>query len=207
MPLALRIPDRPPASWWDEESFLYGMRAALSPALLAYVQEVLLGRFKIEPKGKRLLDLGCGGGWLAEEMRRIGFRTTGLDASAEAIAAATRHAEESALGIDYHLARGEDIPFADDAFDVVLLCGVLEQVAEIDAVLAEVARVLKKGGVLLFSDFNRTERSRAMVSLLERRDWTRAAPPGTFDWPLFVDPEGLRQALHRRGVERREIVG
>ncbi|HEY8292851.1 MAG TPA: methyltransferase domain-containing protein, partial [Thermomicrobiales bacterium] len=136
MPVDNALYDTEP--WRDENRFLYTL-AALTPARFGYLRAVLVNRLRIDPRGKRTLDVGCGGGFLAEEFAKLGCTVTGIDPSAPTIAQAAAHAEETGLAITYRVASGEAIPFADATFDIVYCCDVLEHVDNLDRVIAETA--------------------------------------------------------------------
>src|SRR4029077_14954625 len=139
--------------------------------------------------GSHALDVGCGGGLMAEGGTRLGFRGVGIDPSAGSIATAEAHARASGLEIEYHVGRGEELPFSDGSFDLVYCCDVLEHVAEPERLIAEASPVLRAGGVYLFDTINRTIPSRlVMIKLFQ--DWgpTRFMPPKLHDWRSFIKP-------------------
>src|SRR5215216_2632659 len=133
-------------SWWDEDGLLQALRA-LNPTRFSYMRRILVEELRLNPVGLKTLDIGCGGGILAEEFARLGCAVTGLDLSEPTLKAARLHAQETGLSIDYRQGTAEALPFADGAFDVVYCCDVLEHVSKPDKVIAESARVLKPGGV------------------------------------------------------------
>ena len=144
------------ADWWDDRSFLHFLYTAVNPARFAY-----FGAFLKEhappttPTAGHvvtLLDVGCGGGFLAEAFSRRGYRVTGIDPSGPSLASAQAHAQLHCLdALTYVQGFGESLPFASDSFDVVCCCDVLEHVESRDAVLAEIARVLRPaGGIFLY---------------------------------------------------------
>ncbi len=152
--------------------------------------------------------MGCGGGLLAEEFARLGCQVTGVDPSAPSIATARAHARLSGLAIDYQVAAGEALPFADASFDLVYCCDVLEHVNDLEQVISETARVLAPGGVYCFDTVNRTLVSKlALIKLFQ--DWkvTSILPPNLHAWKQFIRPRELKAALLRHDLAPREIVG
>jgi 2-polyprenyl-6-hydroxyphenyl methylase / 3-demethylubiquinone-9 3-methyltransferase len=199
--------DAPGDIWWDERQPLSAIRTALNPGRLRYLRGVL-EQLGVEPPGKKALDVGCGGGLLAEELARMGFDVTGVDPSEPSLATARRHARSSGLRIEYLAGRGEDLPCADAGYGLVVCCDVLEHVADLDRVIAETARVLEPGGIYVYDTINRTLASKlVMIKLLQEWGWTRLVPPGLHDWRMFVKPSELIGLLEGHGLESRGYTG
>lgn len=194
-------------SWWDERGFLFTLKA-LNPVRFGYMRRILLEQLRLEPAGRRVLDIGCGGGLLAEEFARLGFAVSGVDPSGDSLDVARRHAGSAGLAIEYRNGTGEALPFPDAGFDVAYCCDVLEHVADVGRVIGETARVLRPGGVFLYDTFNRTFASWvAMILLLQELPWTRLMPPRLHDWRMFVRPGELQRLLERHGLTPRGLSG
>ena len=207
MPIDNAIYDQHAHLWWDENSYLSLLRTSLNPARFGYFRKVL-AQLNIDPRGKRTLDVGCGGGLLAEEFARLGCVVSGVDPSFESLAVARVHAEHSGVGIDYCLGRGESLPFVDGSFDIVYCCDVLEHVDDLDAALSESARVLKPGGLYLFDTINRTLMSwLAVIFVAQQFPLTRIFPPGTHAWQKFITLHALSISLRSHGIAAAEFVG
>jgi len=207
MPIDNTLYDRLAETWWDENKVLNILRTWVNPGRFGYSQEVLQ-RLKVDPRGKETLDVGCGGGLLAEEFARLECRVTGIDPSELSIAAARVHAEQQGLAIDYQVGFGEDMPFADESFDIVYCCDVLEHVSNLEAVTAEIARVLKPGGIFFYDTINRTWISYLItIKLLQEWKVTRVMPPNIHDWQMFIKPRELLGVMRRRGLVPQEMVG
>lgn len=202
------IYDRIPATWWDEDGFMAVLRTSVNPPRFGYFRDLLLRRLALDPGRLALLDVGCGGGLLAEQFAALGCEVTGVDLSVPTLAAAREHAARSGLEIRYLQAGGESLPFEPAKFDVVCCCDVLEHVDNVDAVVAEIARVLKPGGVFLFDTINRTLRSR-LVAIKIVQDWplTRFVPRNVHVWEKFIRPGELAASLERHGVPAGEFTG
>src|SRR3984957_16477941 len=162
--------DRLGGTWWDETSPLNVLHGSITPGRFAYFRDVLVRRFGAGAGGLRVLDIGCGGGFLAEEFAALGCRVTGVDPSPVSIEAARAHAAERGLRIDYRVGAGEELPVPDTAFDVACCCDLLEHVSEVDRVITETARVLEPGGVYLFDTVNRTRTSK-LVAIKAAQQW------------------------------------
>jgi 2-polyprenyl-6-hydroxyphenyl methylase/3-demethylubiquinone-9 3-methyltransferase len=158
--------------------------------------------------GKAVLDLGCGGGFMAEALARRRASVCGVDPSEAAIAAAQRHASASGLKVDYATGTGEAIPHADQTFDIVVCVDVLEHVTDVDRVIAEIDRVLRPGGLLLFDTINHGWLAGFVVVTLAETV-IRLIPPGTHDPAMFIPPEALSARLQSHGflVGRFEGLG
>jgi len=207
MPVDNELYDRLAATWWDPQGFLHVL-CALNPARFGYMRRVLLDEFRLTPAGRRALDVGCGGGLLAEEFARLGFAVTGVDPSARSLDAARAHAAEAGLSIEYRQASGEALPFAESSFDVVYCCDVLEHVTDLARVIAESARVLKAGGVYLYDTINRTPQSRLiLIKLFQEWGWTSFMPPRLHDWEMFIRPSELARLLEQQGLRPGRVRG
>jgi 2-polyprenyl-6-hydroxyphenyl methylase/3-demethylubiquinone-9 3-methyltransferase len=207
MPVDNTVYDRMADGWWDEGGFLHAL-AALNPARFGYMRRVLVEELRLAPVGLRVLDIGCGGGLLAEEFARLGCAVTGVDPSEESLAAARAHAASQALAIEYQCARGEALPVADASFDVAYCCDVLEHVTDLGEVIRETARVLRPGGTYLYDTINRTLQSRLIViKLLQEWSWTALMPPRLHDWNMFIRPAELRRELERHGLAPGGLTG
>ncbi len=207
MPVDNELYDRLAATWWDPQGFLHVL-CALNPARFGYMRRVLLEELHLTPAGRRALDVGCGGGLLAEEFARLGFAVTGVDPSARSLEAARAHAAKTGLGIEYRQASGEALPFADGTFDVVYCCDVLEHVGDLARVIAESARVLRAGGTYLYDTINRTPQSKLIViKLFQEWAWTSFMPPHLHDWRMFIRPGELTRLLEQQGLRPAPVRG
>jgi 2-polyprenyl-6-hydroxyphenyl methylase/3-demethylubiquinone-9 3-methyltransferase len=202
------IYDRVAATWWEEDGFMALLRTSVNPGRSAYFREVLVQRLRREPAQLDLLDVGCGGGLLAEEFARLGCRVTGIDRSLPTLEAARAHATSAGLAIDYREGSADALPFDAARFDVVSCCDVLEHVDDPAAVLAEIARVLRPGGVFLFDTINRTLRSK-LVAIKLAQDWrpTRFIPRDVHVWEKFIRPAELSAWLQAQNLWPCEFAG
>lgn len=208
MPIDNTLYDQLAATWWDENEALSSLLTLVNPARFGYFREILLERLHEDIKGKKALDVGCGGGLLAEEFARLGYDVTGIDPSEPSIAIARTHALQQHLSIDYLTGSGEHLPFADASFDIVYCCDVLEHVRDLNRVIAEIARVLKRDGIFFFDTINRTLISR-IITIYVLQEWkvTSVMPPNLHDWTMFIKPQELHTLLKRYGLAQQEITG
>lgn len=195
-------------SWWDEASLLNLLNGSVTPGRFAYFREVLARRPGTGAAGLRMLDIGCGGGFLAEEFAALGCRVTGIDPSPVSIETARAHAARRGLGIDYRVGAGEELPVPDAAFGAACCCDVLEHVADVDRVISETARVLEPGGLFLFDTVNRTLASK-LIAVKAAQQWrlTRLTDVAVHDWDMFITPAELAAVLERHGLAPGEVTG
>ncbi len=189
----LTIYDTVADRWWSDDIRRVRTLKNLVPGRLRWFDR------HTDWQGKDVLDLGCAGGFMAEALARRGANVTGIDPAAGAIAAARAHARAGGLRIGYDVGVGEALPYDAASFDAVVCVDVLEHVADLDKVLAEVARTLRPGGMFLFDTINRNPLARlATITLAE--DLLRLLPRGTHDPALFIRPAELRRALQGAGL-------
>ncbi len=178
--------------WWDPEGNFAPLHR-LNPTRLAYLRDRLGQRFdrtgdSVAPfTGLRLLDIGCGGGLVAEPMSRLGFAVTGIDAAGKSLNIAQAHALSSNLTIDYRAATAEALADSGEQFDVVLALEVIEHVTELEAFFAAIRRLVRPGGAVVISTINRTLKSLALAKI-GAEYVLRWVPRGTHDWKKFLRP-------------------
>ena len=207
MPVDNDLYDRMSDTWWDDAGCLNILQSALNPVRVPFLERQLRTRFATL-QGLRVLDVGCGGGLLAEELARLGCLVTGIDPSRGSLEAASAHARASGLDIDYVHGVAEALPADDGAFDAVVCCDVLEHVTDVSATIHEVARVLRPGGLFLYDTINRTVRSKLLVIKIFQ-EWRATAfmPPNLHEHAAFVTPAELAALLRSSGLEPGSIVG
>lgn len=194
--------------WWDDNESAATLRYFINPLRFAYFQRVIGARQAAAWSPKTVLDVGCGGGLLSEEFARAGFQVTGVDPAEESLECARGHAREGGLAITYQPGCGERIPAADETFDIVLCCDVLEHVDDLERVIREISRVLKPGGVFFYDTINRTWVSYLVVIKI-MQDWTFTAQhePRSHAWAQFVKPAELHALLASEGLTHQEDRG
>ena len=191
--------------WWDQSSFLNILETGLQPLRIRYIKKCLAKAGIVNPMS---LDIGCGGGIIAEDLARISRSTTGIDISKASLETAKQHALESGLTIDYIEAYAEELPFSDNSFDLVSCCDVLEHVNDVPKVISEISRVLRPGGVFVYDTVNRTLMSYlSVIFVAQDFPLTRFAPKHTHVWHKFIRPKELTPLLEKFGMESKEQVG
>ncbi len=190
-------------AWWDRRGPLRALHD-MNPARVGYFDEV--GVRLGDRGGLRVLDVGCGGGLVAERLAALGYRVTGVDLSEGAVDAARRHARASGVEVDYHVGSAYELPVAPASIDMVVVSDVLEHLHDLPGAVAEMSRVLRPGGVLVFDTINRTLAS-YLVAILAAERLAKIIHPGTHNWRMFVRPRELAETLARHGLRPAEIHG
>jgi 2-polyprenyl-6-hydroxyphenyl methylase / 3-demethylubiquinone-9 3-methyltransferase len=199
------------AEWWDENGKFRPLHK-IGPARLGYLRGELVRHFKRDPSSLRpfdglsILDVGCGGGLISEPLAKLGASVMGLDPAKENIEAARRHAAETGTSVTYRAARTEDLVAEEARFDAVLCLEVVEHVPDVLAFLAETAKLVRPGGLMLLSTLNRTLKSYALA-ILGAEYILRWLPVGTHQWERFVTPEELAGYCTRAGLRQPAFEG
>lgn len=197
--------------WWNPQGKFKPLHK-FNPERIRYVRDRMAAHFArdldtVEPfAGLRLLDIGCGGGLIAEPMARLGFAVTGIDASEKNVAVAKLHAARSELPITYTATTPEQLAVLPQRFDVVLALEVVEHVADVNAFLQAAGTLVAPGGALVAATLNRTLKSLAMAKI-GAEYILRWLPIGTHDWRSFVKPSELAAGLRTAGLDVEEIKG
>ena len=193
------------AEWWDLNGKFKPLHM-LNPCRLDYITQQIAGEFDHDLKtpapfkGLRILDIGCGGGLLAEPMARLGADVVGADAAAGNIPVAQIHAEQSGLDIDYRHTTAEAMAGAGELFDVVLNMEVVEHVASPIDYLRACHDLLKPGGLHICSTINRNPKS-YMMAIIGAEHIMRWLPKGTHEWSKFITPEELFDLIRTAGLD------
>jgi 2-polyprenyl-6-hydroxyphenyl methylase / 3-demethylubiquinone-9 3-methyltransferase len=197
--------------WWDANGPFKPLHR-INPTRLTYIRDQLCRRFgrdktaQASLKDLTILDIGCGGGLVAEPLARLGAKVTGIDPAPENIEAAKAHAKGVGLEIAYRAETAEAFAASGRTFDAVLLLEVVEHVPDVGAMLKAVAPLVKPGGIIIVSTLNRTLKA-YVLAIIGAELVLRWLPPGTHDWNRFVTPEELRRALKEAGLNLTDVTG
>ena len=187
--------------WWNPAGKLFSLHR-INPLRFDYFS----GKCG-ELSDKRVLDIGCGGGLLAERFAASGANVTGIDLSPVAIDAAKGHAGETGLAIDYRLASpGQLAKEGPEPFDIIVCAEVLEHVDDLNGFLRDSLSMLKEGGLFFFGTINKTFKAR-VLALFVAEDVLGMVPRGTHDYNRFIRPSVLKEILERNGVFIEELKG
>ena len=187
--------------WWDRESEFKPLHD-INPLRVSYIESQCGGL-----AGKKLLDVGCGGGILAEALAQKGAEVTAIDMAELSLKVARMHLAESGLQIDYLQTTVEE--FADERgaeFDIVTCLEMLEHVPDPASVVSAASRLLKPGGRLLLSTLNRNPKSFALA-IVGAEYLLGLLPKGTHEYRRFIKPSELAAAVRASGLQLRDISG
>lgn len=198
-------------AWWDPEGPMAGLHA-LNPVRIAYLRQRICERFGRDPERRRplsglsVLDIGCGGGLLAEPLCRLGAEVTAIDASTQAVAVAQAHAEAAGLPIAYEAVEAAELVRRGRQFDAVLAMEIVEHVAAPQAFLDDCAALLRPGGYFGAATLSRSGRAFAMA-ILAAEYLLRLVPRGTHDWRKFLRPHELARLMRNAGITLTDTAG
>jgi len=197
----LSVHDQHAMTWWSRPPYFLRMLANQVRARMVYFDKV-----EASWDGMCTLDLGCGGGYVAEALAKRGARVVGIDPWSAVLGVASVHARTERLDIHYVAGTGESLPLASGCVDRVIAVDVLEHVLDLRQVLAEIHRVLRPGGLFFFDTVNRTWAARLVaVRLVE--DVLRVMPRGMHDSEKFIRPDELKEGLEAVGFRVAPMVG
>ena len=192
--------ERLAARWWDPEGDFRPLHD-LNPVRLGFIDE------RAPLDGRAVLDVGCGGGLLAEAMHRRGARVTGIDAGEAAVAVALRHAAESGAEVRYERTTAEELAVRDPGrFDVVTCLELLEHVPDPASLVAACAALARPGGHVFFSTIHRRPKA-WLFAVVGAEHVLGLLPRGTHDYGRFLRPSELDRAARRAGLELAETAG
>ncbi len=191
------------AGWWDLEGDFAALHR-LNPLRSDFIECHSQGLH-----GKSLIDIGCGGGILCEEMARRGANVTGIDLGENPLAIATQHAAQENLDINYKKTSAEELAAEvapDKRFDIVTCLEMLEHVPDPASVVKSAAELCKPGGHLFFATINRTSKAYALM-VLGAEYVLRLVPRGTHDYEKFITPAELALWLRHSALDLENSTG
>lgn len=186
--------------WWDKNSEFKPLHA-INPLRLGYIDQ------QVGLLGKRVLDVGCGGGILTESMAQKGAVVTGIDLGEKALKVAQLHKLESGVDVDYQLISVEAMAALEPAsFDVVTCMEMLEHVPDPEAIVGACAQLVKPGGSVFFSTLNRNPKS-YLFAVIGAEYILNMLPKGTHEYAKFIKPSELSAWARHAGLEVSMLMG
>jgi len=187
-------------NWWDEQGEFRTLHQ-INPQRLQWI------RSHVDLQDKAVLDIGCGGGILAEAMAKAGARVTGIDLADASLQVARLHALDSHLDIDYRLVSAERLARETPAaFDVITCMEMLEHVPEPASIIRAAARMLRPDGWLFVSTINRNLKA-YLLAIVGAEYLLRLLPKGTHDYAKFLQPSALCAMARDCGLEAVDLAG
>ena len=195
--------------WWNPEGKFKPLHI-FNPLRIKYIKDSIIKHFNIKKKklplsGLKILDIGCGGGLIAEPMRRLGANITGIDASEKNIKIAKAHLKKNKLKINYKCASPENLN-QKEAFDVILNLEIIEHVEDVELFLEKSSKLLKKDGLMFVATINKTLKS-YLFAIIGAEYILRWLPIGTHEWEKFVEPSKLILLGEQNQLKLKKIDG
>lgn len=186
--------------WWDPNAEFKSLHD-INPLRLEWIDRLA------KLAGKRVVDVGCGGGLLAEAMAGLGAEVTGIDLSEKALKVARLHLLESGMQVEYRLQSAESLASErPQHYDVVTCMELLEHVPDPASVVAACSKLVKPHGWVFFSTINRNPKS-YLYAILGAEYILNLLPRGTHDWARFIKPSELAAYARQAGLEPVQIIG
>jgi 2-polyprenyl-6-hydroxyphenyl methylase / 3-demethylubiquinone-9 3-methyltransferase len=187
--------------WWDANSEFKPLHD-INPLRLEWIARLAGGL-----QGKRVVDVGCGGGILSESMALSGASVTGIDLAEKPLKVAKLHRLESGVQVDYRLMAAEELAATEPgAFDIVTCMEMLEHVPDPASIMAACAQMVKPGGWVFFSTLNRNPKS-YLFAIIGAEYVLNMLPKGTHDWSRFIKPHELAAYARQAGLDSVELMG
>tara|TARA_B100000003_G_scaffold208267_1_gene228029 strand:+ start:1088 stop:1816 length:729 start_codon:yes stop_codon:yes gene_type:complete len=195
--------------WWNPNGKFKPLHK-FNPIRISYIKENIIKTFNLNNektplKNIKILDIGCGGGLLAEPMCRLGATVTAIDASEKNINVAKLHAKKNKLNINYICTSPEKFKI-ENKFDVILNMEIVEHVEDINFFLKSCSKLLKKNGIMFVATLNKTLKS-YIFAIVGAEYILRWLPIGTHEWEKFVKPDELVKILNINNVKLDRIDG
>ena len=197
--------------WWNENGKFKPLHK-FNPIRLNFFKQEICKFFSRDEKlltpfeGLKILDIGCGGGLIAEPISRLGADVIAIDASQKNINVAQIHGEKSALKINYQCTTAEDLASQNQQFDVVLALEIIEHVADVEKFIQACAKLVKPNGIIFIATLNRTAKSLLMAKFGVEYI-LRWLPIGTHDWRKFLKPSEIENIAKDHQVQLKKIQG
>lgn len=187
--------------WWDLDGEFKPLHL-LNPVRLSFIADQVQGLF-----GKTIVDVGCGGGILAESMARMGAHVTGIDMADEALGVAKLHALEAGVKVTYRQTTAEAFAKEHAAqFDLVTCMEMLEHVPEPASVVQSCAELAKPGATIVFSTLNKTWKA-YLLAIVGAEKVLKLVPNGTHEFEKFIKPSQLMRFIEQAGLEVVDCTG
>ncbi len=200
--------------WWDQNGKFKPLHK-FNPCRISYIREKICQAKDLDQTSKqpfkelKIIDIGCGGGLISEPMANLGADVTAIDASEKNIKVAQIHSEKSGLKINYQQSLVEDFAAKktnQGKYDVVLALEIIEHVADVEKFIENLAKLVKKDGIVFIATLNRTIKS-LLTAKIGAEYILRWMEPGTHDWKKFLKPSEITEFAENHNLQLRELCG
>jgi 2-polyprenyl-6-hydroxyphenyl methylase/3-demethylubiquinone-9 3-methyltransferase len=186
--------------WWDPDGDFRSLHQ-INPLRLDWIRE------RVELGGRKIVDIGCGGGILAESMAEAGAQVTGIDMAEGPLTVARLHQHESGAEVEYRQATAEELAAEQPGqYDVVTCLEMLEHVPDPSAVVRSCCELVKPGGDVIFSTINRNPKS-FVFAIVGAEYLLRLLPTGTHEYQKFIKPSELEEWARHAGLHHKASIG
>lgn len=186
--------------WWDVDGEFKTLHA-VNPLRLSFIQQY------ISTEGKRVVDVGCGGGILTEALAKAGADALGIDLSGDLLDVAELHALETNTTVNYQKIAVEKLAEEQpESFDFVTCMEMLEHVPDAGAIVAACAKLVKTDGIVFFSTLNRKPKA-FLLAIVAAEYLLNMVPKGTHEFKTFIKPSELSQTARSTGLELQGMIG
>ncbi len=186
--------------WWDPQGEFKTLHD-INPLRISFIQDYA------DVQGKRIVDVGCGGGILTEGLAKKGADTLGIDLSEDLLDIAELHGLESGINARYKKVSAESLAEQEPAsFDHVTCMEMLEHVPDPGSIISACATLVKPGGMVFFSTLNRVPKA-YLLAIVAAEHLLKMVPKGTHEYKTFIKPSELSQTARNAGLELKAIIG
>lgn len=200
--------------WWDEAGKFKPLHK-FNPCRISYIREKICQAKSLDQSSRKpfkdlkIIDIGCGGGLISEPIANLGADVTGIDASEKNIKVAQLHGQKSGLKINYQQSLVEDFAAKktnQEKYDVVLALEIIEHVADVEKFIENLAKLVKKDGLVFIATLNRTIKS-LLTAKIGAEYILRWMDPGTHDWKKFLKPSEISEFAENHNLQLQELCG
>ena len=197
--------------WWDPNGKFRALHE-LNPIRLDWIRKTICAENKLDESettplaSLSILDVGCGGGLVAESISGMGANVTAIDASENNIQIAISHATDAGISVEYQCSSAEALVKEKKQFDVVLALEVAEHVADLSVFIKAISDLIKPGGAVILSTINRTPKS-FLFAIVGAEIIMRMLPLGTHQWQKFIKPSELASVFKDHSLRIKKMTG
>lgn len=191
--------------WWDQNGKFKPLHK-FNPIRVNYIKNKISEITKNDFNNLEILDIGCGGGLVAEEFAKLNAKVTGIDASDKNIKVANIHRQKSNLDINYINISAEELVKKNKKYDIILALEIIEHVSDVEEFIKACSKLIKKDGLIFIATLNRTLKS-ILLAKYSVEYILRWLPIGTHDWKKFLKPSEIQNIANNYNLELQSQSG